>query len=77
MHLLLGRITFALFGDWYFFSFIAHHPAVKRHSTHKNVVVHSKIIDFEHCGNSSCCSTPLWEEFGRYSAQVVRTGAAR
>ena len=52
--------------------------AVKRHSAKENVVVHSKIIDFERSvvTHLIVALTSQWEEFGGYSAQVVRTGAA-
>jgi len=47
MRVLLGRISFALFGQCYLFSLLLPiiYTAVKRHSAQENVVVHSKIID--------------------------------
>jgi len=51
---------------------------LSKDSAQENVVVHSKIIDFEHSVviHLVVALTSQWEEFGEYSAQVVRTGAA-
>lgn len=51
---------------------------LSKDSAQENVVVNSKIIDFEHSVviHLVVALTSQWEEFGECSAQVVRTGAA-
>jgi len=54
------------------------YTTVKRHSAPENIVVHSKVIDFEpsEVTHHVVALTSQWEEFGGYSVQVVRNGAA-
>lgn len=80
MPLLLGRISFALFGHCYFSLF--YHPSpcylhcLSKDSARENVVLHSKIIDFGHSvvTHLVVALTSLWEEFGGCIAQLVGTG---
>ena len=66
---------------WSLLFLLFYHPVFtlpSKDSVQENVVVHSKIIDFERSvvTHFVVALTSLWEEFGGYSAQVVRTGAA-